>query len=387
MPARRVLKLSVLIFIIIACLSASLPVVYSLAGSASLDRWPGQPPLLPLAMADPPLAGDQLAWSPGKLFQPVLATTDLALANDWPIWLLRPDSGLRLALLAGQAAEGAAEGVAKSAAETAADFVAGAPDSLAMVLAGNQIVAFYGKPGAAGMGILGRYSQAELAPLLAGWAAQYDALNGALGVVPAFYIIFGTCWPEGEIGYTSRAAIEDYIAFAAERGWLVIVDHQIGRYSVEAAMASLLPFLRFPNVHLALDPEWRTTQPMREIGSISAAEFNQAQALMQAYLVEHQLPGVRLLLVHQFHPRMLTDTAQVVAAQDRVVPVHIADGIGNPDLKRYSYGKNAVFTNLPYKGFKLFFESRIAGARWDIPLMTPAEVLALQPMPLVIMYQ
>ncbi|MCK7517990.1 MAG: hypothetical protein MZV64_09895 [Ignavibacteriales bacterium] len=34
------------------------------------------------------------------------------------------------------------------------------------------------------------------------------------------------------------------------------------------------PSCGIPNVHLALDPEWRTLSPMKEIGSVTAAELN-----------------------------------------------------------------------------------------------------------------
>lgn len=255
------------------------------------------------------------------------------------------------------------------------------------VLADSQILAFYGKPGAQSMGILGEYTKEELAALLEAYVRLYDGLNGQATVQPAFYIIYGTCWPEGEIGFTSKTVIEQYIQFAQDRDWLVFLDHQIGRYSVEQALRSMLPFLHYPNVHLALDPEWRTLRPMKEIGTMSAVEFNNAQRIMNEYLAENRLPGVRMLIVHQFHPRMLTEVDQVVATYDRVMPIHVADGIGSPALKRHSYAANAKYANLPLKGFKLFFESKVAGASWDKPLMTPEEVLALEPRPVLIMYQ
>ncbi len=255
------------------------------------------------------------------------------------------------------------------------------------VLAGNQVLAFYGKPGAPSMGILGEYTKEALAPLLEGYARLYDDVNGPLGVVPAFYLIFGTCWPEGEIGKLRQSVVESYIEFAASRGWLVFLDHQLGKYGVEESVRSMLPFLRYPNVHLAIDPEWRTRKPMQEIGSISGAELNAAQGLVEEYLREQGLPGVRMLVVHQFKPSMIRDAGTVRADFDRVVLVHTADGFGSPALKRNAYAVNARLTNMPVKGFKLFFESKVVGAGWDSPLMLPQDVMALDPAPLVVMYQ
>ncbi|MBU1079568.1 MAG: hypothetical protein KKB59_03685, partial [Spirochaetes bacterium] len=255
------------------------------------------------------------------------------------------------------------------------------------LLAGNQVLAFYGKPNAPSMGILGEYPKEKLSPLLEGYAKLYDAANGALGVVPAFYLIFGTCWPEGEIGLLSRSVVESYIAFAAERGWLVFLDHQIGKYGVEDSVRSMLPYLKYPNVHLAIDPEWRTLRPMQEIGSITAAELNESQRIVDEYLRENGLPGIRMLVVHQFTPSMIRDSAKVRAGFDRVVLVHTADGFGPPALKRNTYASNARSATMPVKGFKLFFESKVEGAGWDKPLMRPEEVISLDPMPLVVMYQ
>ncbi|MCP5452985.1 MAG: hypothetical protein H7A27_03335 [Spirochaetaceae bacterium] len=255
------------------------------------------------------------------------------------------------------------------------------------ILAGNQVLAFYGKPGAPSMGILGEYTKEQLAPLLDGYARLYDSVNGDLGVVPAFYIIYGTCWPAGEIGKLKDSVVRSYIEFAAERGWLVFLDHQLGKYGVEESVRSMLPYLAYPNVHLAIDPEWRTLKPMQEIGSITGAELNEAQRIVDAYLRDNGLPGIRMLVVHQFKPTMIRDSASVTAGFDRVVLVHTADGFGSPALKRQTYASNARLANMPVKGFKLFFESKVEGAGWDKPLMRPEEVLALDPMPLVIMYQ
>jgi hypothetical protein len=255
------------------------------------------------------------------------------------------------------------------------------------VLDRNQILAFYGKPGASSMGILGEYTKEQLAPFLEAYAKLYDEANGERGMVPAFYIIYGTCWPDGEIGILRRSVIEEYIEFAAQRGWLVFLDHQIGRYDVEHAVSLMLPFLQYPNVHLALDPEWRTLKPMQDIGYVTGNELNVAQAMIEDYLVEHDLPGKRMLVVHQFTNSMIRQREVVEAGFDRVTLVHTADGFGSPALKRHSYGHNAKAANIPVKGFKLFFESKVPGAGWDSPLMMPEEVLALEPLPLVIMYQ
>ncbi len=255
------------------------------------------------------------------------------------------------------------------------------------LLANNTIVAFYGHPLSQRMGILGLHSKEEIARRVEAYAGYYDQANGKDGAIGAYYIIYGTCWPGGEIGYLQDSILEDYIRYAQQRGMLVFVDHQIGKYSVQECMERILPFLRYPNVHLAIDPEWRTLKPMKEIGSITAEELNQAQRIMQNYIVANNIPGIRMLVVHQFQDKMIRDRELVRANLDRVLLVHTADGFGSPAMKRSSYAQNSKAENIPIKGFKLFFKSDFPLAGWDNPLLSPAEVMALEPRPGLIIYQ
>ncbi|HWR10409.1 MAG TPA: hypothetical protein VN445_01170 [Rectinemataceae bacterium] len=255
------------------------------------------------------------------------------------------------------------------------------------MLANNTVVAFYGHPSSRKMGILGLYSKEELAQRVKTYAGYYDDVNGSDGTVSAYYIIYGTCWPGGEIGYLKDSTLEEYIAYAQSQGMIVFVDHQIGKYTVKESMEKILPFLKYPNVHLAIDPEWRTLIPMKEIGSITAEELNQAQRIMQDYIVANNIPGIRMLVVHQFHEKMILNRDRVKADLDRVLLVHTADGFGSPSLKRSTYSLIAKAENLPVKGFKLFFKSDFPLAGWDNPLLSPAEVMALDPRPGLIIYQ
>ncbi len=255
------------------------------------------------------------------------------------------------------------------------------------LLANTTVVAFYGHPSSKKMGILGLFPKEEVARQVKNYARMYDAVNGKDTAMAAFYLIYGTCWPGGEIGYLSDAIAEDYIKYAQEQGMLVFIDHQIGKYTVEESMRRILPFLKYPNVHLAIDPEWRTLTPMKEIGSITAAELNKAQRIMQDYIVGNGIPGIRMLVVHQFQEKMISNRPDVRADLDRVLLVHTADGFGSPPLKKNTYAMNTKADNMPTKGFKLFFKSDFPLAGWDNPLLSPEDVMALEPRPGLVMYQ
>lgn len=258
---------------------------------------------------------------------------------------------------------------------------------LQSVLLNNDIFALYGKPGAYTMGILGRYTPEAIEPIMNEFAATYDEANKERGIIPAFYLIYGTCWPEGEIGLLRLSTVKKYIEFAAERGWYVFIDHQIGKYTVEQAMNTILPFLKYPNVHLALDPEWRTTKPMKVIGSVTGDEINKAQDMMDKYIKENNITGRRMLVIHQFNSIMIKKRANVRSDYERVQLIHCADGFGPPHLKRDSYAYNALAKNIPLKSFKLFSKPTVAGAGYDQPMMSPEEVFNLNPRPYLIMYQ
>ena len=255
------------------------------------------------------------------------------------------------------------------------------------ILANNTVVAFYGHPLSKRMGILGLHSKEDIASMVRRYSSMYDAANGPTGVVSAYYIIYGTCWPGGEIGYLRDSVLEEYIQYAQSQNMLVFVDHQIGKYTVQEAMERILPFLKYPNVHLAIDPEWRTLIPMKEIGSISGDELNQAQGIMNQYIIDNGISGIRMLVVHQFHEKMIRGREKVRADYERVLLVHTADGFGSPALKKNTYSLIAKAENLPMKGFKLFFKSEFPLAGFDDPLMRPEEVMALDPRPVLIMYQ
>jgi hypothetical protein len=255
------------------------------------------------------------------------------------------------------------------------------------VFLNNDIVAFYGHPNSRNMGILGRHPIEELDAMLTKVAGEYAAAGGGRGIRRAFYIIYGTVWPQGEIGIINEDILTRWIEYGMEHDILIFIDHQIGRYDPVNSLKRMLPWLRYPNVHLALDPEWRTDKPMREIGSVTAEELNQAQTAMEEYIRANNISGERLLVVHQFNYRMISDREKVKSDFDRVRLVHCADGFGAPRIKRDSYAFNAQARNIPIKGFKLFYNSGIPGAGYDQPLLSPAEVFSLSPRPYLVMYQ
>jgi hypothetical protein len=281
----------------------------------------------------------------------------------------------------------------QSAART--EIIVPAPEQPKSVLETSDILAYYGHPLSSRMGILGRLPIDELYRQLSVEAENYRALSGERDIKKAFYIIYGTVQPRGGINRINKDVLIKWINYAAERDMIVFIDHQIGRFDPVESLREMLPYLHYPHVHLALDPEWRTEKPMEKIGSVTAEEINRAQRIMEQYIVSNNLPGKRMLVLHQFKPWMI-DEKQINAATGKPVEVdttsfshvelvHCADGWGNPAQKRGTYTSNATTgPKIPVKGFKLFYKH---GNQYDEPLLTPADVYALNPRPQVIMYQ
>jgi hypothetical protein len=255
------------------------------------------------------------------------------------------------------------------------------------VIDNADVVAFYGHPLSFYMGILGETSIEEMAEGLREVAEEYDAVNGDRGVVPAFHIIYATAYADANVGVLNSEVLAEYIQFAEDNGFAVILDHQLGKHDVVESVREMLPYLKYPSVHLAIDPEWSTLKPNEVIGSVHASEINEAQQIIQDYLEEEGINQRKMFVVHQFNWVMIEDRPEVRTDFDRVDLVHNADGFGPPRDKHLSWNYNRAATNIPLKGFKLFYPKEWRDGGYDDPLMTPEEVLALEPRPVLIMYQ
>lgn len=253
----------------------------------------------------------------------------------------------------------------------------------------NTIVAYYGHPQSRQMGIVGRYSIAQLGERIRATTERYNQLNGERGAIPALYLIYGTAQPGGNIYIMPEAILKPYIHYTATNGMLLILDHQIGKYTPQHALETLLPYLKHPHVHLAIDAEWRTTRPLRELGYVTGEELNILQEMMRDYMTKHDIPGKRSLTFHEFNTNMIRNRDQARADFDPVVLIHSTSGWGTPGMKLGTHSRNALATNIPWKGFKLWYDHGDGrpGAHIDRPLMSPEQVLGLDPEPVLIMYQ
>lgn len=250
----------------------------------------------------------------------------------------------------------------------------------------NRIVAFYGHPNDPSMGILGQFSMPELLDQLLDQAAAYTSADPDTNVLPAFEIIGSVAQPEpGPDGnfilQTDPAIIQQYIEFTQENDILLIIDIQLGRTSIQDEMDILEPYLKEPNVHLAIDPEFAVDEdqiPGVDFGSVDAADINYASERLTAIIAENNLPP-KALIVHRFTDGMVTNIKKVQETEN-VQFVLDFDGYGDPLSKTDGYDIFVKKSKVPWGGIKLFYDQ-------DRPLLQPIDVVALDPPPVFVMYQ
>lgn len=257
-----------------------------------------------------------------------------------------------------------------------------AGDSL---LANHLLVTWYGNPHSSRMGVLGQKTGAARAEALRQQAAAYQGLTKKK-VLMAYHLVAVVAQPApGSDGMYRRrestAVIRALLDEARVNGFRLVLDIQPGRSPVSAEVAALRPFLDEPDVDLALDPEFALNEPDvpgRRIGAMRAADINAAIDLLEQIIVEGELPA-KVLIVHQFRWDMLPDKAKVRSSALLDIVLNM-DGFGSQSLKLSTYRAIDRQGRFPFAGFKLFYQQ-------DSQLYSPAQVMALTPVPAVVIYQ
>jgi hypothetical protein len=264
------------------------------------------------------------------------------------------------------------------------------PDARA-VLPFKRIVAYYGNYYSTQMGVLGEYPADQMLAMLASTTAQWAAADPTTPVVPALeYIAVVAQESAGADGmYRLRMPddqIEKTIELADRIHGLVFLDIQVGLSTLEKELPLLEPYLRMPQVQLAIDPEFSMkygNRPGTVIGTFDASDINYAASYLANLVKEYHLPP-KVLVIHRFTEAMVTHYNQIQPLPE-VQIVMSMDGWGSQAKKRGTY--NAVIYPEPiqFTGVKLFYKNDLRPP--STGLLTPPEVLALTPAPIYIQYQ
>jgi hypothetical protein len=264
----------------------------------------------------------------------------------------------------------------------------GATTKRGAILPHKRIIAYYGNPLSRRMGVLGEYPPDQMLSMLDAEVAAWEAADPETPVQPALHVITVVArelpGPDGKHrGRMADTLIERVAQWAATRDAIVFLDFQVGYSTLQEELPRYANFLRRPNFHLAIDPEFSMKEgglPGKKMGTMDASDVNYAIRFLADLAREHKLPP-KVLVVHRFTRRGVTNASQIKLDPNVQVVMHM-DGFGAPRLKKVTFNAYIKPEPVQFVGWKQFYK-----ARNDNPRTTIEEILALSPKVLYIQYQ
>lgn len=251
----------------------------------------------------------------------------------------------------------------------------------------HRILSFYGNPLATQMGILGEVPPDQMLAKLKQQVAAYSSSDPSRPFIPALELVTPAAqgWAGDDGLYRARMkpeVIEQVANWAEANNALLILDVQIGLSNVPEEVDALMPYLKRPYVHLALDPEFAIPSgriPGEVVGSLDASTIDGAVRTLSDLVASEHLPP-KVLVVHRFTDYMVTNAWAINHSDPNVQVIVTMDGFGPPALKLAQYHSYVHDQGVAFSGIKLFYHH-------DVPLLTPPQVLGLDPSPDLVIYQ
>ncbi|MFA6520396.1 MAG: hypothetical protein WCT44_02180 [Candidatus Paceibacterota bacterium] len=255
----------------------------------------------------------------------------------------------------------------------------------------NRIIAYYGNLYSTKMGVLGEYPEAEMLTRLKNEIKKWEVADPATPVIPALHYIAvvaqGSAGADGK--YRARmpsSEIDKVLAIAEKINAIVFLDLQVGFSTVETEIPLLEKYLKMPNVHLGIDPEFSMKsgiRPGKVVGTLDAADINFASNYLAKLVKENNLTP-KILIIHRYTQKMVTNYQSIKILPEVQIIMHM-DGWGGQAKKIGTY-KNFIYPEpVQFTGFKLFYKNDILDP--GTTLMTPGTLLQLNPRPIYIQYQ
>ena len=259
------------------------------------------------------------------------------------------------------------------------------------ILPFKRVVAYYGNFYSKKMGVLGEYPDATVLSMLADASAKWAAADPTTPTLPAIQYIAvvaqGSAGKEGK--YILRMPddqIDHALALAHEAHGILILDVQVGLSTLQHELPQLEKYLKMPDVHLAIDPEFSMKYgdpPGTVIGTFDAADVNYAAQYLAGLVKENRLPP-KILVVHRFTMDMVTNHKKIQPLPEVQIVIDM-DGWGSQAKKKGTYNRVIAPQPVQFTGLKLFYKADLKPP--STGLLTTTEVMNLMPTPIYIQYQ
>jgi hypothetical protein len=259
------------------------------------------------------------------------------------------------------------------------------------ILPFKRIVAYYGNFYSKGMGVLGEYPTDQLLAMLASTTAKWAAADPTTPVIPAIqYIAVVAQASAGKEGKYILRMPDDQIDHALDMAnqihGIVFLDVQVGMSTVQHELPMLEKYLKMPQVHLAIDPEFSMkfgNPPGTVIGTFDATDVNYAAQYLASLVNTYHLPP-KILVVHRFTSDMVTNYKKIQPLPEVQIVMDM-DGWGSQAKKKNTYTRVIAPEPVQFTGIKLFYKNDIKPP--STGMLTTTEVLNLTPTPIYIQYQ
>lgn len=255
----------------------------------------------------------------------------------------------------------------------------------------NRIIAYYGNLYSKRMGILGELPREEMIKKLQDEVAKWQEADPSVKAIPALHYIAVTA--QGAPGKDNMhrlrmpfKQIDTILEWAKPINALVFVDIQVGHSSIKKEVPPLEQYLKLPNVHLGIDPEFSMKNgevPGSKIGTFNSDDINNAIDFLADLVRKNNLPP-KILVVHRFTQGMVTGYDKIKTVPE-VQVVMAMDGFGDKILKKSSYLRYIYREPVQFTGFKLFYKND--NKPNNSGMYTPEELMKFTPKPIYIQYQ
>lgn len=260
------------------------------------------------------------------------------------------------------------------------------------ILPFKRVIAYYGNLYSKQMGILGELPEKEMLDKLQGEAKKWEAADPATPVQPALHYIAVTAQQSPGAGGKYRLRmpfnqIDKVLAMAAKINAIVFLDIQVGLSNLETEVPQLEQYLKMPNVHLGIDPEFSMKTghaPGKVVGTFDAADINYTINYLAKLVKQHNLPP-KILVVHRFTGPMVTNSSLIKPQPEVQVVMHM-DGWGEAERKIGTYKRFISPQPVQFTGFKIFYKNDTKKVN-RAEVMQPDQLLKLKPQPIYIQYQ